>query len=93
MVYIISIMRPNTPHLVITPTHSICYRGHFYATSIIRDTCYRLFHMFIGSSVLMNMEHTKDSHILLWQILTMYHVLFTQQFSDSGQLKISTAYP
>lgn len=58
-------MRPNTPHLVVTPESSICHGGHFIATATLRQTCHGIFHTFIASSLLTNAEHTTASRDLL----------------------------
>lgn len=81
----ISIMRPNTPHLVYTPASAICSGGHFYCMSTIRDSIYGIFHTFSASSLLTNTEHTKDAHLLLQRIITYIHCLFIQHDFDTSQ--------
>ncbi|KAJ3499602.1 hypothetical protein NLJ89_g10083 [Agrocybe chaxingu] len=58
------VMRPNTPHLVYTFGHTIAYGGHFYSTSVLRDTAFGVMHTFVGSSVLTNTSHYPSRHLL-----------------------------
>lgn len=81
-------MRPNTPHLVITPESSICYGGHFYASSTIRDSCHGLLHTFVASSLLTNTEHTAASRDLLRRMLTYYCKIFTSDYISSAGVGI-----
>src|SRR6266511_3460662 len=71
-------MRPNTPHFVYTPTNTICYGGHFYATSTICDSCYRIMHLFIASRVLSNTSHEVESRELIQHMITYYYETFLQ---------------
>ena len=66
-------MRANTPHFVITPEHSICRGGHFYASSTIQDACYGVFHSFVSGMLVTNTEHTLASRQLLCRMLAFYH--------------------
>ncbi|KAF8224205.1 hypothetical protein L208DRAFT_1312881 [Tricholoma matsutake] len=59
------LMRPNTPHFVVTPESAICHGGHFYMMSTIQDMVFGLYHMFVASERVMNMEHSHDVHLLL----------------------------
>ena len=63
------IMRPNTPHLVVTPEHAICHGGHFYAMSTIRDTCFGIYHTFIGGALLTNTEYSLHAQQMLTRML------------------------
>jgi hypothetical protein len=56
---------PGSIHAVFTPESTICFGNHFYAISTLSD--------FVGSSVLTNTQHTKDSRMLLRRILTYIH--------------------
>ncbi len=73
-----SFMRPNTPHFVYTPTNTICYGGHFYATSTIRESCYGLMHSFIAQRVLSNASHEVESRELIRRMITYYHETLLQ---------------
>lgn len=75
-------MRPNTPHLVVTPEAAICHGGHFYATSTIRQTCHGILHTFIASSLLTNTEHTTASRDLLRRLLAYYWKSFRTDYID-----------
>lgn len=65
-------MRPNTPHFVVTPEHSICRGGHFYGSSTIQDACYGVFHSFVSGMLVTNTEHTIVSCQLLCRMLAFY---------------------
>ncbi|KAF8233088.1 hypothetical protein L208DRAFT_1268787, partial [Tricholoma matsutake] len=66
-------MRPGTIHAVFTPESAICFGNHFYAISTITDTFFSLIHSFVGSSIITNTQHTKDSRMLLRWILVFIH--------------------
>jgi hypothetical protein len=72
-------MRPNTPHLVITPEHAICHGGHFYAMLTIRDTCFGIYHTFIGGSTLTNTEYSLHASQMLTRMLFFIHDSFVNQ--------------
>ncbi|KAG5337958.1 hypothetical protein C0989_008561 [Termitomyces sp. Mn162] len=67
------IMRPNTPHVVITPEPTICRGGHFYCSSTIRDSIYGIYHLFVGSSLLTNADHRTASQMMLTRLLALFH--------------------
>lgn len=69
-------MKPNTPHLVLTPQASICHGGHFYASSTLRSSCHGILHTFIACSLLTNTEHTTASRELLRRLLGFYSKAF-----------------
>ena len=79
-------MRLNTPHLVVTPEHAICHGGHFYAMSTIRDTCFRIYHMFVGGSALTNTEYSLHAHQMLTCMLFYIHNSFVHQGYAAGTL-------
>ncbi|KAF8237282.1 hypothetical protein L208DRAFT_1206012, partial [Tricholoma matsutake] len=66
-------MWPGTIHVVFMPESAICLGNHFYTISTITDTFFSLIHSFVGSSIVTNMQHTKDSRMLLRQILVFIH--------------------
>ena len=72
-------MRPNTPHLVVTPEHAICQGGHFYATSTIRDTCFGIYHTFIGGLLLTNTEYSFHAQQMLTRMLFFIRDSFVGQ--------------
>jgi hypothetical protein len=59
------VMKPGTPHAIVTFEASICHGGHFYAMSTIHRTLSGIMHSLVGSNILMNAKHTTDSHMLL----------------------------
>ena len=73
-------MRPNTPHVVFTAEHSVCFGGHFYATSTLRDTCYGMMHTFVAGSIVTNAQHTTHAFMLLARLLAF----FEYQFLETG---------
>lgn len=77
-------MKPNTPHLVVTPQSSICHGGHYYATSTIRQTCHGIMHTFVACSLLTNTEHTTASRELLRRILFFYFKAFRSNYVVDG---------
>jgi hypothetical protein len=78
-------MRPNTPHYVLTPKAAICYGGHFYAMSTIRDTVFGAFHMFALSKSITNTEHSDASHLLFRRLIVYaHHVLVREQFDSES---------
>lgn len=77
-------MRPNTPHLVVTPQASICHGSHFYASSTLRSTCHGILHTFIASSLLTNTEHTTASRELLRRLLGFYLKAFLSGYVVVG---------
>jgi hypothetical protein len=74
-------MRPNTPHFVVTPQSAICHGGHFYAMSMIRDTIFGIYHMFVASRNITNTEHTQDAHLLLRRLVVHTHYLLIKRGS------------
>jgi hypothetical protein len=77
-------MRPNTPHLVLTPKAAICHGGHFYASSTLRHTCHGVLHTFVACSLLTNTEHTTASRELLRRLLFYYCKAFLSDYLDNG---------
>jgi hypothetical protein len=72
-------MRPNTPHMVVTTDHSICYGTHFVSSATIRQTCYSIFHTFIARS-----EVTNAENLCIWTILHrflgFYHQVYLHEY-------------
>lgn len=87
-------MRPNTPHLVLTPEASICHGGHFYASSTLRSTCHSILHTFVASTLLTNTEHTAASRELLRRLLCFYCKAFQSDYviEESAEKMMSPAY-
>lgn len=77
-------MRPNTPHVVMTPEASICHGGHFYASSTLRHTCHGILHTFVACSLLTNTEHTTASRELIGRILFFYYKVFQKDYVAHG---------
>jgi hypothetical protein len=80
-------MRPNTPHMVVTTDHAICYGTHFVSSATIRQTCYSIFHTFIARS-----EVTNAENLCVWTILHRflghYHQVYLHQFFDDRNLEL-----
>ncbi|KAF8227114.1 hypothetical protein L208DRAFT_1298262 [Tricholoma matsutake] len=75
------LMQPNTLHFVVTPESAICHGGHFYAMSTIQDTVFGLYHMFVASERVTNMEHSHDAHLLLQRMVTYLHYVLIKRGS------------
>lgn len=65
-------MRPNTPHAVFTPAHTVCHGGHFYSTPNLQQTLFGIVHAFIGGQLLTNTEHSKSRGLLRRMIQFFY---------------------
>ena len=82
-------MRPNTPHAVFTPEHSICHGGHFYSTSTMRDTMFAIVNTFIAPVALTNNDH-RSHGIFLRRIAAFYHeTLVNRKDLEEGGKSIS----
>jgi hypothetical protein len=79
-------MRPNTPHVVFTPEHSVCRGGHFYATPTLRDTCYGLIHTFTAGAWVTNASHTKEAFLCLSYIAAFFQRSFMEQSTDGDMV-------
>lgn len=90
--YHISIMRPNTPHIIFTLEHSVCLGGHYYGTSTLRDTCYGIMHSFAAGSVVTNTSHVKESFMVLACMVILYHTQLTlaNQSDDEMDIDLGT---
>ncbi|KAH6891822.1 hypothetical protein BKA70DRAFT_1440992 [Coprinopsis sp. MPI-PUGE-AT-0042] len=51
------LMRPNTPHAVLTTDNAICYGGHFLAASMLQRTVAGSIHTFFHGRVITNTDH------------------------------------
>ncbi len=81
-------MRPNTPHAVFTPEHTICEGGHFFATTTMADTFYGIVHAFVGNSYITNTEHP-SCWLLLRRIMQLYYIgLVDKKFSEDGRCQV-----
>ncbi|KAF8803042.1 hypothetical protein BYT27DRAFT_7110523 [Phlegmacium glaucopus] len=80
-------MRPNTPHAVLTTTASICYGGHYLATSCLRETCSGFLITFTLSSLLTNTESTTNAQLLFRQMACFFHEAYT---GDTSRLPPNT---
>jgi hypothetical protein len=80
-------MRPNTPHMVVTTDHAICYGTHFVSSATIRQTCYSIFHTFIARSELTNAEN-----LCVWTILHRflghYHQVYLHEYFEDADLDL-----
>ncbi|KAL0570620.1 hypothetical protein V5O48_011337 [Marasmius crinis-equi] len=50
------LMRPCTPHYVLTLDNSLCHGSHFYCASTISDTCFGIYHTFTHQSSITNQD-------------------------------------
>ncbi|KAG6867562.1 hypothetical protein C0993_001117 [Termitomyces sp. T159_Od127] len=64
------IMRPNQPHAVCTPIHTVCRGSHYYAATTLRDTIAGIYHTTVAGGLLTNTDHGSASRAVLMQILT-----------------------
>jgi hypothetical protein len=85
-------MRPHTPHAVVTPEHSICFGGHFYASSVLKETCIGILQAFVGSSTLTNSD-SRNSWKLLHRIALYYHHVLVEKSGDAGKYKLFSVSP
>lgn len=86
-------MRPNTPHVVFTPDHSICLGGHFYATSTLRETLYGTMHSFIAGDLTTNIEHTKDAFMLLSRMVAFFHHHLVDSGTSDADMDVDMGEP
>jgi hypothetical protein len=80
-------MRPNTPHAVFTPDHSICHGGHFYATSTMQDTMFGIVNTFMSPNGLTNTDH-RPHGILLRRIAAFYHDILVKQRVEDDEYEL-----
>jgi hypothetical protein len=81
------IMRPNTPHAVFTPDHSICHGGHFYATSTMQDTMFGIVNTFMSPDALTNTDH-RPHGILLRRIAAFYHEILVKERVENDEYQL-----
>ena len=60
------LMRPNTPHFIITMSPSICFGSHFYCSSTLRDSCFGIYHCFVRGKHVTDREHPEHHRLLLY---------------------------
>jgi hypothetical protein len=77
-------MRPNTPHAVFTPEHSIVSGGHFYSTSNLQDTFFSIVHCFMGDNIITNAEHY-NSRMLLVRMMHYFYKCFVLGAEEYGK--------
>lgn len=81
-----SYMRPGTPHFVFGPEDTICYGGHFYATSQMQATLPSLIHSFVLGYFVTNSNHS-PAWSLLRRIVLLYHYgLVEERFKATGKV-------
>ncbi|KIM43805.1 hypothetical protein M413DRAFT_68970 [Hebeloma cylindrosporum] len=69
------LMRPNTNHMVFTPSHTICHRSHFFSTGSMQDTLRGTIHSFVVHYHITNTNHPPAGMLLRW-IALFYHAAF-----------------
>jgi hypothetical protein len=80
-------MKPGTPHAVVTFKALICHGSHFCTMSTICATIYRIMHTLVSSNILTNAEHTMDSCMLLWWLVSyVHHHMVKDRFQPSPNL-------
>lgn len=79
-------MKPHTPHVVVTPEHSICFGGHFYSTGVLKDTCIGILQTFVGSSQLTNAD-CRSSWQLIHRMVIYYHQDLVENRDDPGEFQ------
>ena len=77
MILFISIMKPNTPHAVFTPEHSIALGGHFYSFRNLQNTIFGIFHCFAVDNIVTNTEHP-ETRVLLFRMMEYLHKFYVQ---------------
>jgi hypothetical protein len=79
-------MRPGVPHFVFGPEDTICYGGHFYATSLMQNTLQSLVHSFVVGDFVTNITH-HPSRSLLRRIVLLYRIgLMEDRFRTTGEV-------
>ncbi|PPQ75956.1 hypothetical protein CVT26_005784 [Gymnopilus dilepis] len=69
---LLSLMRPSTPHIVLTPEPTICQGGHFYSTPTLKDTIIGIVHSFVCNKLITNTIHD-PARALLRRIAQFFH--------------------
>jgi hypothetical protein len=77
-------MRPNTPHAVITPEHSIVYGGHFYSSSNLQDSLYGIVHCLMADTLITNNIHL-ETRRLLFRMMQYFYNCYVQNVEDDGE--------
>jgi len=80
----VRIMKPNTPHVVFTPEHSIVYGGHFYSASNLQETFFGIVHCFMANDLITNTEHAKTRRVLL-RIMQYFYKCYTLHVDEDGE--------
>ena len=79
-------MRPGVPHFVFGPEDTICYGGHFYASSLMQNTLRSLVHSFVVGEFITNITH-HPSRSLLRRIVLLYRIgLVEDRFQATGKI-------
>jgi hypothetical protein len=70
-------MKPNTPHAVFTPEHSIALGGHFYSFSNLQDSVVGIYHCFAVDNIITNTEHP-DTRVLLFRMMEYVYKFYVR---------------
>ena len=78
----LSVMRPNTTHMVFTPSDSICHGGHVFLTGSMQDTLRATIHSFVDHFQITNTNH-HPAGMMLRRMALFYHAAFVLGDADS----------
>ena len=78
----LSVMKPNTAHMVFTPKPSICHGGHAFLTGLMQDTLRAMIHSFVDHLQITNTNHP-PAGMLLRRIALFYYTAFIFNEKDS----------
>jgi hypothetical protein len=74
-----SIMKPNTPHAVYAITNSIYHKGHFFASSTMKDTFSGIIHSFMTNT---NSTSAPQTRRILRRLIVFYHSAIVKNTVD-----------
>jgi len=70
-------MKPNTPHAVFTPEHSIALGGHFYLFRNLQHTIFGIYHCFVVDNIITNTEHP-EARVLLFRMMEYLYKFYVR---------------
>lgn len=79
------IMRPNTPHVVFTPDHSVVHGGHLYPRATLQDSLAGIIHCFVAGNWITNTNHTVARFHLQQMIVFCHMAIVEQDIWDDGK--------
>ena len=78
-------MKPNSPHAVFTPEHSIALRGHFYSFSNLQDSVVGIYHCFAVDNIITNTEHP-EMRVLLFRMMEYMYKFYVRGADPQSKL-------